>query len=57
MKAEGEGGGLLGGANAPVSLSIVEGTNEMTGEPTRVEFDPTQPLTTEIMGGNISSQA
>ena len=54
MKVEGEGGGLLvGGPNsgAPVTLSVVEGTNEITGEPTRVEFDPSQPLTTEIMGG------
>ena len=60
LKAEGEmavagsGGSLiLGGANlgAPATLSVVEGTNEITGEPTRVEFDPSQPLTTEIMGG------
>ena len=55
MKVE-EGGGsglLMGGPNsgAPVTLSVVEGTNEITGKPTRVEFDPSQPLTTEIMGG------
>ena len=51
LKAEGEAGGLLANPNAPVTLSVVEGTNEITGEPTRVEFDPLQPLTTEIMGG------
>ena len=53
LKAEGEAGGLLANPNAPVTLSVVEGTNEITGEPTRVEFDPLQPLTTEIMGGEI----
>jgi hypothetical protein len=42
---------MIGAPNAPVTLSVVEGTNEITGESTRVEFDPNQPLTTEIMGG------
>ena len=64
LKAEGEmsgasGGSLiLGGANSgqPATLSVVEGTNEITGEPTRVEFDPSQPLTTDIMGGKSNLQ-